>query len=228
MFVGLWRGRLLISIAYDDRQLRVFLEVAVNKRALAKQKLRSAVRLNPASMNAVTATARVERILGGHEHAERIAKRVSYAWRLRLQIVISNRGTMRRQEMVIARPVESKILVLRGQKMILDADLAELYGVEVRHLNQQVKRHAKRFSKDFRFQLPVAESKTWRMPLSSVCVHRARRSHGSDGAEFRTGRGDEHLRGSRLLSHARGVGDKSNMFSTSTLTIGALSGAEVY
>jgi phage regulator Rha-like protein len=52
--------------------------------------------------------------------------------------------------------------VLRGQKMILDADLAEVYGVEVRHLNQQVKRHAKRFPKDFRFQLSVAESKSLR------------------------------------------------------------------
>ena len=46
---------------------------------------------------------------------------------------------------VVARKVDSKIFVLRGQRVILDTDLAELYGVQVRHLNQQAKRNAKRF-----------------------------------------------------------------------------------
>jgi hypothetical protein len=60
---------------------------------------------------------------------------------------------MAKTAIVAARKVDSKIFVLRGQRVILDTDLAELYGVQVRHLNQQVKRNAKRFPLAFRFQL---------------------------------------------------------------------------
>jgi len=62
----------------------------------------------------------------------------------------------------MARKVDSKIFVLRGQRVILDTDLAELYGVRVRHLNQQVKRNAKRFPLAFRFQLSAHEFKILR------------------------------------------------------------------
>src|SRR6266699_1068243 len=62
----------------------------------------------------------------------------------------------------IARRVDSKILVLRGQRVILDADLAELYDVKARHLNQQVKRNAKRFPLAFRFQVSEHEFKILR------------------------------------------------------------------
>jgi phage regulator Rha-like protein len=58
---------------------------------------------------------------------------------------------------VLAKKVDSKILFLRGQKVILDADLAALYGVPVKHLNQQVKRNARRFPKDFLFRLSREE-----------------------------------------------------------------------
>src|ERR1700683_4569935 len=58
--------------------------------------------------------------------------------------------------------VDSKILVLRGQRVILDRDLDELYGVQVRHLNQQAKRNAKRFPLAFRFQLSPHELKILR------------------------------------------------------------------
>lgn len=54
-------------------------------------------------------------------------------------------------------PIESFILTLRGQKVILDADLAALYGVETKVLNQAVSRNEKRFPEDFRFQLTKAE-----------------------------------------------------------------------
>jgi ORF6N domain len=64
---------------------------------------------------------------------------------------------MSKSAIILSRRVESKILVLRRQKVILDADLAELYGVEVRHLNQQVKRNAKRFPPQFRFQVSRQE-----------------------------------------------------------------------
>jgi hypothetical protein len=54
--------------------------------------------------------------------------------------------------------VQGKIRVVRGQKVILDADLAELYGVETRVLVQAVKRNIERFPSDFMFQLERAES----------------------------------------------------------------------
>lgn len=53
--------------------------------------------------------------------------------------------------------VEQLILVIRGQKVILDTDLAGLYGVETRRLNEQVKRNADRFPEDFMFQLSLEE-----------------------------------------------------------------------
>jgi hypothetical protein len=54
-------------------------------------------------------------------------------------------------------PLESLILTLRQQKVILDADLAVLYGVPNKALNQAVKRNADRFPADFLFQLSKAE-----------------------------------------------------------------------
>jgi hypothetical protein len=59
---------------------------------------------------------------------------------------------MRQKVTVLTKRVESKILVMRGRRVILDADLAELYGVEVKRLNQQVKRNAERFPADFVFR----------------------------------------------------------------------------
>jgi ORF6N domain len=54
-------------------------------------------------------------------------------------------------------PVESLILSIREQKVILDADLAELYGVDTKRLNEQVKRNSDRFPTDFVFQLSAKE-----------------------------------------------------------------------
>ena len=51
----------------------------------------------------------------------------------------------------------SKIYFIRGQKVMLDRDLAEMYGVETRILNQSVKRNADRFPEDFMFQLTQEE-----------------------------------------------------------------------
>ena len=53
--------------------------------------------------------------------------------------------------------IERAILSLRGEKVMLDSDLAELYGVETRVLNQAVKRNASRFPEDFVFQLNADE-----------------------------------------------------------------------
>jgi hypothetical protein len=69
---------------------------------------------------------------------------------------------MAKTAIATVRKVDSRIFVLRGQRVILDTDLAELYGVEVRHLNQQAKRNAKRFPLAFRFQLSAHEFKILR------------------------------------------------------------------
>jgi phage regulator Rha-like protein len=65
----------------------------------------------------------------------------------------------------LAVPVESRILILRGHKVILDSDLAELYGVPVRQLNQQVKRNRDRFPADFMFQLTAKEDQNLRSQI---------------------------------------------------------------
>ena len=53
--------------------------------------------------------------------------------------------------------IESKILLIRGQKVMLDADLAELYGVETKRLNEQMRRNIGRFPEDFMFRLTADE-----------------------------------------------------------------------
>jgi hypothetical protein len=53
--------------------------------------------------------------------------------------------------------VEQRILVIRGQKVMIDTDLAELYGVPTKALNQAVKRNTERFPADFMFQLTAEE-----------------------------------------------------------------------
>src|SRR5438445_7242904 len=54
--------------------------------------------------------------------------------------------------------VEQNILLLRAHKVMLDADIAALYGVSTKRLNEQVKRNRDRFPKDFMFQLNEAEA----------------------------------------------------------------------
>jgi phage regulator Rha-like protein len=53
--------------------------------------------------------------------------------------------------------IENRILLVRGRRIILDTDLAELYGVMTKRLNEQVKRNRKRFPEDFMFQLSMKE-----------------------------------------------------------------------
>ncbi len=58
----------------------------------------------------------------------------------------------------ITTDIKNKIFTIRGLQVILDRDLAELYGVETRVLNQAVKRNITRFPEDFMFQLTRKES----------------------------------------------------------------------
>lgn len=55
--------------------------------------------------------------------------------------------------------IEQNIMLIRGQKVIMDSDLAQLYGVTTKRLNEQVKRNIKRFPEDFMFQLTIEETK---------------------------------------------------------------------
>lgn len=62
-----------------------------------------------------------------------------------------------KKSLVVSESIETRILTIRGQKVMLDADLAELYGVETRRLNEQVRRNSERFPEDFMFQLTGEE-----------------------------------------------------------------------
>ena len=63
--------------------------------------------------------------------------------------------------------IENKILVIRGQQVMLDRDLTELYGVETKRLNEQVKRNIERFPEDFMFSL----NKTEKDEVVANCDH---------------------------------------------------------
>lgn len=62
--------------------------------------------------------------------------------------------------------IESKILFIRGQKILLDRDLALLYGVKTFRLIEQVKRNADRFPEDFMFQMNNDEFKNWKSQIA--------------------------------------------------------------
>jgi hypothetical protein len=61
------------------------------------------------------------------------------------------------RRIVPAERIESRILLIRGQKVMLDSDLAKLYGVGTKRLNEQVKRNKNRFPPDFLFKLTAKE-----------------------------------------------------------------------
>ena len=77
--------------------------------------------------------------------------------------------------------IEDTILLIRGKRVILDQDLAKLYGVTTKILNQAVKRNLDRFPEDFMFQLTKAETEEWQRlkPLrsQSVILKKARGTH---------------------------------------------------
>ena len=69
---------------------------------------------------------------------------------------------MERKDLVPSELIESKIFLIRNKKVMLDRDLAVLYGVETKALKQAVKRNPKRFPGDFMFELNPVEFKNWR------------------------------------------------------------------
>jgi len=72
--------------------------------------------------------------------------------------------------------IEKKIYLIRGHKVMLDVDLAELYNVQTRRLNEQVKRNMSRFPADFMFQLTAEEAENLRSQIAiSSSGHGGRR-----------------------------------------------------
>ena len=69
--------------------------------------------------------------------------------------------------MIPDETIMNKIYLVRGQKVMMDRDLAELYGVETRTLKQQVKRNISRFPLDFMFELTKDELEEWRNQFGS-------------------------------------------------------------
>ena len=72
-------------------------------------------------------------------------------------VTLKHRSDMNQSSLIPAARIERRILLLRGQKVMLDFQLAELYEVETRALNQAVQRNLERFPEDFMFQLSPEE-----------------------------------------------------------------------
>ncbi len=79
-------------------------------------------------------------------------------------------GSVTRTTSTPARPLETRIILVRGERVMIDADLAAVYGVPTKALNQAVKRNPRRFPADFAFRLSAAE----KSEVVTNCDHLAR------------------------------------------------------
>ena len=71
--------------------------------------------------------------------------------------LVANCDRLQNDEVVVTTPVESRIMSIRGNQIMIDRDLTELYGVKTKRLNEAVKRNIERFPERFRFQLTKEE-----------------------------------------------------------------------
>ena len=85
---------------------------------------------------------------------------------------------------IVTGDIDSRIVEVRGQKVILDADLAAIYGVPTKRLNQQVRRNADKFPPDFLFKLTLQEAEVLRRSRSQFVTlkHRPNRSQNVTGS----------------------------------------------
>jgi len=81
------------------------------------------------------------------------------------------------ESLVPVEVIEKKILLIRGYKVMLDADLAQLYGVTTKRLNEQVKRNLNRFPSDFMFQLTEEETEFLRSHFATSKAKRGGRRY---------------------------------------------------
>lgn len=81
---------------------------------------------------------------------------------------VSESGEKTESLALIAAPaIEKRIFVVRGRQVMLDEDLADLYGVETKRLIQQVRRNLARFPEDFMFQLTKSEASALRLQIAT-------------------------------------------------------------
>lgn len=83
------------------------------------------------------------------------------------------------QEHALALQVERRIYMVRGEKVMLDYDLAALYGVRTKALNQAVRRNRERFPPDFMFRLSASEAKSLKSQIVSFTLDRSQIVTGS-------------------------------------------------
>ena len=77
---------------------------------------------------------------------------------------------MKKKPVVLMERVERKILLIRGHKVMLDSDLAEMYGVETKTLNRAVRRNPERFPEGFMFQLTAEEYRNLRYQFGTLSL----------------------------------------------------------
>lgn len=84
------------------------------------------------------------------------------------------------KDIVHVEDIENKIFLVRGKRVMIDRDLADLYGVETKNLNRQVKRNIERFPSEFMFQLTKQEKKelvtNWHR-FNSISIYSKERVH---------------------------------------------------
>src|ERR1700723_2448608 len=71
-------------------------------------------------------------------------------------------------KIILVDQIEPLILEIRGQKVLLDSDLAALYGAPTKRLNEQVRRNRERFPEDFMFQLTEEETEAMRSQIATA------------------------------------------------------------
>jgi len=80
-----------------------------------------------------------------------------------------------KQEVAVVPDLQARIFTIRGEKVILDSDLAEIYGVETKRLNEQVRRNLDRFPSDFAFLLTPQEAANLKSQIATSSLHGGRR-----------------------------------------------------
>ncbi len=74
----------------------------------------------------------------------------------------------KREKLTVLEPIEPLIREIRGERVMLDSDLARVYGVPTKRLNEQVRRNAERFPPDFLFRLTANESDSLRSQIATL------------------------------------------------------------
>ena len=82
--------------------------------------------------------------------------------------------------------IQNRVYVIRGQQVMLDYDLAEIYGYEVKRLNAQVKNNISRFPEDFMYQLTKSEMENLQSNFSTANISNKRRTLPYAFTEHRT------------------------------------------